>query len=199
MKLTKSTPVLLGWLVLLAAISAAGCGAVPVVLPDGTPLNINAESSSPNGLFADTSATIPSQDCMALAVPSDEIHQAIVDNLNNFRAANGLQPLIYSQKLEVAADAHVRDLYDRSFFAHTNPDGQNPGQRALAAGFCHRYVGENIAAGQKNPGAAQIAWENSPSHRDNMLEPGYKYVGVGFYKDPNGRMYWAQEFAYHVP
>jgi uncharacterized protein YkwD len=100
---------------------------------------------------------------------------------------------------KLAADADCRDMYERHFFAHINPDGQNPGQRAVASGFCHEYVGENIAAGQKSPEAAEIAWENSPSHRENMLEPLYKYVGVGFYQDPTGRMYWAQEMAYQYP
>ena len=104
-----------------------------------------------------------------------------------------------SRTLETAADAQVQDLYARSFFAHINPDGKNPGDRALAASFCHKYVGENIAAGQLSPSAVMVAWQNSPSHNENMLTADYVYVGMGHYIDPNGRHYWAQEFAYDVP
>ena len=171
-----------------------GCG----TLPDSALLNNNLESNSPDN-STDAGLSVPQQDCLGLGQPSDDIHKAIFDNLNTFRQANGLPPLIYSETLETAADAHVRDLYERGYFAHINPDGQTPGQRAVAAGFCHEYVGENIAAGQKSADAAQTAWENSPSHHDNMLDPKYKYGGVGFYQDPKGRMYWGQEMAYDMP
>lgn len=176
-----------------------GCGVLPTgILPDGNS-NIDTESTSPATASADASAPTSADACLGLGEPSDDIHRAILDNLNNFRTANGLPPLVYSETLQAAADAHARDLYERGFFAHINPDGKNPGQRAVAVGFCHKYVGENIAAGQKSADTAQTAWENSPSHRENMLETGYKYAGVGFYQDPHGRMYWAQEMAYSVP
>jgi uncharacterized protein YkwD len=188
------------WLVaisLLIAFPLAGCGSLPFdSLPDAS--TTTTESTGPVAA-ADVAAAIPADDCLALGQPTDATHQAMFDNLNAFRVANGLKPLVYSERLQIAADAQARDLYERSFFAHINPDGQNPGQRAVAAGFCHEYVGENIAAGQEGIDAAQTAWENSPSHRENMLEPLYVYAGTGFYQDPTGRMYWAQEMAYKYP
>jgi uncharacterized protein YkwD len=93
----------------------------------------------------------------------------------------------------------VRDLYERSFFAHVNPDGQDPGLRALDADFCHKYVGENIAAGQTSVSAVMTAWKNSPDHNENMLLAEYVYVGMGHFTDPSGRQYWGQEFAFSLP
>jgi uncharacterized protein YkwD len=127
------------------------------------------------------------------------LHKAMFDALNAYRIENGLNPLSYSRRLELSGDAQVEDLYTRSFFAHVNPDGENPGDRALDVGFCHKYVGENIAAGQISVAAVMQAWKNSPDHNENMLEPKYAYVGMGFYIDPTGRRYWAQEFAYDLP
>ena len=72
----------------------------------------------------------------------------------------------------------------------TLPDG-----RAADIGI----VGENIAAGQTNVPAVMEAWKNSPDHNENMLEPDYSYVGMGYFVDPTGRQYWGQEFAYDVP
>jgi len=189
------TPLLTALLVMLV-----GCGASPVgTLPD-IPASLETLAGADSSVAeADDSWRGTTDDCRMLGEPSSETHQALFDALNEFRLSNGLEPLIYSRTLEIAADAQTHDLYERSFFAHINPDGQNPGQRALEAGFCHAYVGENIAAGQKTVEAAQQAWENSTSHRENMLLPAYRYVGVGYYQDPNGRRYWAQEMAYDLP
>ncbi len=137
--------------------------------------------------------------CLGTALPSDSVHAAMFEALNRYRRENGLSPLIYSGKLEQLADAHARDLWERSFFDHINPDGLGPGDRALQAGFCHEYVGENIAAGQTSVESVMRAWKNSPSHDRNMLLSQYVYVGMGFSRDPNGRLYWAQEFAFDVP
>ncbi len=137
--------------------------------------------------------------CLEVALPSDSVHAAMFEALNRYREENGLAPLIYSGKLEEIADAHARDLWQRSFFDHINPDGLGPGDRAVQAGFCHEYVGENIAAGQTSVESVMRAWKNSPSHDRNMLLSQYVYVGMGFSRDPNGRLYWAQEFAFDVP
>jgi uncharacterized protein YkwD len=123
----------------------------------------------------------------------------MLDVLNEYRINNGLQPLIYSRTLEAAADLHADDLWQRGYFAHVNPDGENPGDRALRSGFCTRYVGENLAAGQRSVARAMEAWINSPSHNTNMLQADYIYVGMGYSVDANGRQYWAQSFALAVP
>lgn len=137
--------------------------------------------------------------CVRVGQPATATHRAMLEALNSYRVENGLAPLVYSKSLEAAATAQVNDLWQRGFFAHENPDGNGPGERAILAGFCHRYVGENIAAGQTSIPSVMTAWKNSPGHNANMLEPEYKYVGVSFSVDGNGRLYWAQEFAYELP
>jgi uncharacterized protein YkwD len=138
-------------------------------------------------------------DCTALGLPATEVHAAMFEALNRYRIENGLNPLIYSQTLQDAADAHAQDLWLRGFFSHTNPDGADPPDRAMMAGFCHRYVGENIAAGQLSVAQVMDALRASPSHDANMLESDYAYVGMGFSVDANGRRYWCQLFAFDVP
>jgi len=141
----------------------------------------------------------PQEPCLDLGDPETTLQGWMFDALNDYRVNHGLSPLIYSKSLEAAADANLLDMYERGYFAHVTPEGLEPGDRAMELGFCHRYVGENLAAGQRTVAAAMRAWDNSPSHQLNMLEPNYVYVGLGHFRDPiTGRNYWAQEFAYHV-
>ena len=152
------------------------------------------------GYIADDARALPPPPpCIENGVPRSDLHIEMFEQLNDYRIDNGLEPLIYSVKLEETADLHVTDLWQRGFFAHINPDGQNPGDRALEAGFCHKYVGENLAAGQNTPDRAMEAWINSPSHHENLLHAEYVYVGMGYSIDNNGRAYWAQVFAYDAP
>ena len=70
-------------------------------------------------------------------------------------------------------------MSERDYFAHITPEGLKPGDRAMENGFCHEYVGENLAAGQRTVKAVMQAWDRSPSHQLNMLEAKYVYVGMG--------------------
>jgi len=118
--------------------------------------------------------------------------------LNAYRVRNGLSELLYSDSLETAADAHARDMYQRDFFSHENPDGETPLDRAVAAGFCQpMLVGENIAWGQgalTTVPEVQTGWENSPDHNANMLESDYAFAGMGHYVSPASGRYWVQVF-----
>ncbi|MBI4579423.1 MAG: RNA polymerase, partial [Planctomycetes bacterium] len=82
-------------------------------------------------------------------------------------------------------------MYQRDFFDHVNPDGNGPDDRAVAAGFCRmRMIGENIAWNYPDVAAVQDGWEDSPGHRANMVNDGFRYyVGMGYYDSPNGPYY----------
>jgi uncharacterized protein YkwD len=189
--------------VALLVLTCSGCG----YLTDPTPAQADANTPAIDTVVqgaVDISTVEPAgapvgPSCVEIAEPSTTTQKAMYDALNAYRQQNGLAPLIYSKRLEAAGQAQVIDLWTRNYFAHVNPDGQDPGQRAVAVGFCHKYVGENLAAGQKGVDSVMTAWKNSPGHNENMLESQYVYVGMAFSVDANGRMYWAQEFAYDLP
>ena len=124
------------------------------------------------------------------------------DELNAYRQASGVPTLRYSATLEEAADAHAKDMYVRGFFGHINPDGETPGERAVDAGFCHEYGGENLAYGlnaMATAAEATAALKNSPGHNENMLRAGFVTVGIGYYHVNVGLdhyYYWVQLFAF---
>ncbi len=135
-------------------------------------------------------------DCIGIGEPGTSIQQNMLDAINAYRAQNGLDPLIYSKRLERAISQHVQDCWARNFFDHTNPDGDGPADRALDVGFCHPYVGENLAYGQRSVAEVMEGWKNSPAHNRNLLHASFAYVGMGHFIDPNGIHYWGQAFAF---
>lgn len=180
--------------VLWVAVFLAGmAGCVP-----GT----NLPGSSGGGSSSGGSTSGLSGGCLGLGDPTDARHLEAFNALNTYRQNNGLGTLQYSLTLQNAADAHAKDMHERNFFDHTNPDGDGPGDRAVAAGFCHQYGGENIAWGQNaNDTVSEVmtAWENSPGHNANMLRDGFEYVGIGIYIVTDGAntfYYWVQLFAF---
>lgn len=73
--------------------------------------------------------------------------------VNRERKKEGLAPLDYDPHLAQIATDHSRDMSQRGFFAHVNPDGATPKDRAMSAdyqvaqAFGDRYksgIGENI-------------------------------------------------------
>lgn len=55
-------------------------------------------------------------------------------------------------------------------------------------------LGENIAYNQANPKEVMSAWMNSTGHRENILNPSFRYLGVGCVTRGAG-IYWVQQFA----
>jgi len=119
---------------------------------------------------------------------------------NEFRQANGRNPLVIDQNLDEAADLHSQSMAVDDFFSHTGEDGTEPWDRAKNAGYETGYVGENIAIGYGTPKAVVDGWINSPGHRANMLNANYNEIGIGYYYlqndtgDINYNSYWTQVF-----
>ena len=103
--------------------------------------------------------------------------------LNYERARAGLAPLVENQLLDVAAERHSDDMVTRRFFEHVNPDGTTPQARIDATGYvATRGTGENIAwgdGGLASPAAIVDGWMHSPGHRENILRPQYREIGIG--------------------
>ncbi len=55
-------------------------------------------------------------------------------------------------------------------------------------------VAENVAAGYPTGRSAVRAWMNSPGHRANILEPGYRLLGMAVRRADDGTPYAAQVF-----
>lgn len=118
--------------------------------------------------------------------------QQVVNIVNEERAKAGLPALTVQTNLTFAAEVRAREL--EQLFAHTRPDGRSCFTVLNDMGIPYRLVGENIAYGYTTPSNVMEGWMNSPGHRANIMNAGYKNIGVGFWQDEYGRQYWAQIF-----
>jgi hypothetical protein len=100
---------------------------------------------------------------------------------NAFRGTHGLPALLWNDKLADAARTHSKDMEKRGFFSHTNPEGLEPHERIIAAGYNAVASAENIYMDTSgvDPVEAMDAWINSPSHRMNLLIKECDELGVG--------------------
>lgn len=102
--------------------------------------------------------------------------RSLLSVMNEARTAHKLKPLKIDSALQRAARAHSRDMLLRGYFDH--------GQfltRLQNFGVRGRVVGENIAfyGGYQWARKVVTLWLRSPAHRDNLLHPGFRRVGVG--------------------
>jgi uncharacterized protein YkwD len=118
----------------------------------------------------------------------------VVDLTNRERAGAGLPALAADPHLTTAAQAHSADMVARAFYSHTSPEGNQPWDRAAAAGSLRRSIGENIACGQRSPAEVVAGWMNSPGHRANILKPDFTHIGIGFAGGGPAGTYWTQLF-----
>ncbi|MCS7304771.1 MAG: CAP domain-containing protein, partial [Thermoguttaceae bacterium] len=98
--------------------------------------------------------------------------------LNLTRNLLGLPALMIDLKLCQAARDHSQDMQNLKFFSHESPvpGKKTPWDRAKRFGTT--ASAENIAAGQPDGRAANLAWFHSPGHHRNMLG-NHRRVGVG--------------------
>jgi uncharacterized protein YkwD len=116
--------------------------------------------------------------------------------VNKERASAGCGALRSNAVLVAVARAHSTDMAVHRYFDHNSQDGRSPFDRMRAAGYKGGLMGENIAAGQPTPAAVMDAWMHSPGHRANILNCGFKVIGIGVHKLASSpyRIYWTQDF-----
>ena len=112
----------------------------------------------------------------------------VLELTNYHRQRNGLRPLQFNASLNNSAQAHSNDMAAHNYFDHTGSDGSSSGRRARQYGFEGGYTAENIST-RKSPDDVVTGWMNSPGHRRNILDPNYRYMGIGYSKGK-----WTQTF-----
>ena len=118
----------------------------------------------------------------------------VVALVNTERARAGCRRLVVDGKLAAAARGHSTDMAARAYFSHTTPDGVDFGARITNAGYSWKSAAENIAKGRPSAGEVMASWLGSPGHRANIVNCGFRNIGVGVSADATGTLLWTQDF-----
>lgn len=101
----------------------------------------------------------------------------LIELTNKERMDNGLPALTQNQLLTQAAINKGNDILKNQIFAH-NINGKKFSSWTKELGYDYSYVGENLAIDFSNSEEIMEAWNNSPAHKENLLSPYYKEIGI---------------------
>ncbi|WTJ96192.1 CAP domain-containing protein [Streptomyces sp. NBC_01537] len=194
-----------------ASTSAAGtsgtaaASSIPSVSRSGTaPSTSPSASASPTAKPAvSTPGTSASPSSTAKATSSGSDPSASADSadsgptdrvlalVNAEREKAGCAALTENAKLTKAAQDHSQDMADHTNMSHTGSDGSSMTDRLARVGYSFSSAGENVAAGYTTPESVMAGWMSSAGHKANILNCGFKEIGIGLAQPGN---YWTQDF-----
>lgn len=116
-----------------------------------------------------------------------------LSDFNAYRADMGLAPVSYSEKLNTASHLHAEDMAKAGDASHIGTDGSAHGDRVQRQAYYFSIVAENVASGQKSWEKVFKAWQESPSHNENLLRSDVTEFGLALVYDPDSayQTYWA--------
>lgn len=128
--------------------------------------------------------------------PIEQWRRDVLTLVNKVRIKNNLDQLSWGYACENAATLRAEET--KTLYSHTRPDGSS-WSTVCPAPESGGESGENLAIGNAavSPASVVALWMGSASHRENILNPNYTKLAVGFSYDPAAtyRTYWSQFFS----
>ena len=139
-------------------------------------------------------------------IDGEALEMAIYEEVNERRRNAGREPLVHSERVRLIARLHSKDMAERGFIDHTNPDGEGSAERHDNYDGCED-TNENIAHTPRiqNVSERETAesvvdlWTDSPGHNSSMLTSYGKITGVGVYVTAEKNLYVTQNFCREHP
>jgi uncharacterized protein YkwD len=127
-----------------------------------------------------------SQSPRAAAKPAvlSSLESSVLAQLNQIRVQYGLVPLKLNARLTAAATEHSREMGVDGYFQHPSFDGtafwKRIGRWYTTDGYGYWAVGENLlwSSPDVDAAGAMRLWMQSPEHRANILNAGWREIGV---------------------
>ena len=108
--------------------------------------------------------------------------ETLISMTNQERQSLGFNTLKENLSLDKAAYQKAQDMLKLGYFSHQSPQGKSPWFWFDKSGYRYQKAGENLAIGFLESEEVFRAWNNSPSHKKNIIDPGYKDTGVAVLK-----------------
>lgn len=138
-------------------------------------------------------------DVVVLEAPKDKWKYEVLSLVNQERVRNGLEKLTWGEACADAAEVRAEEIV--TVYSHTRPDGSSWDTACIepSGGYATSLEGENLVVGSSavSPETAVAAWMNSEKHRENILNPNYTKLAVGFVFNPDTqyKTHWSQYFS----
>jgi len=109
---------------------------------------------------------------------ADITKTVLIDLTNQERGDLGLTTLKENSKLNQAAYQKATDMLNNNYFSHYSPSGISPWYWFKQAGYNYKIAGENLAIGFVDSEEVFKAWENSPTHKANLVNGKFNEIGM---------------------
>ena len=106
----------------------------------------------------------------------------LISLLNEQRMGLGLGTLKESKELDQAALLKAQDMINNDYFGHKSPEGITGWFFVEETGYDYQMAGENLAIGFLDSDEVHQAWNNSASHKANLLNPNFEEIGIAVLK-----------------
>ncbi|WP_129129523.1 CvpA family protein [Lacibacter luteus] len=122
-----------------------------------------------------------------------DLEYQMLQLLNKERKQRGLSALQADEPLRKVARQHSEDMLRRGYFSHVSPEGKDPFYRMKKAGIQYKLAGENLAYAS-TLSKAHTGLMHSKLHREAILNPKFKRVGIGIADGGKNGLMISQEF-----
>jgi uncharacterized protein YkwD len=163
----------------------------PTATPTPTPTATFTPSPTPTPTNTPTPTPTPTPIVVDGITLSDREQQLFAAH-NQIRDRLGIAPLRLNAILMDIARGRAKTMADTSVFSHYNPNGDTIFDLLDDAGYEWGDATENIHYNNVSSGAVSFAmaeYRKSPAHYANIINPGFRRVGIGFVTSSSGVHY----------
>jgi uncharacterized protein YkwD len=132
-----------------------------------------------------SATSCPNTEVEVSGMGQNQMESSITCLINEERTSRGLGAVQPNGDLRDAALSHSNEMVAQQYFEHTSPQGVTFIDRIESTGYMRGarswIVGENLVWGTgplSTPQSLVTAWMNSPPHRENLLKPQFREIGV---------------------
>lgn len=129
-----------------------------------------------------------------LASASSDMENQMFTMINEYRKENGFEGLQKDSYLDALAQKYSEEILRSKRFSHLDSSLQMPEDRAEKEKIKFNYIGENLAIAP-TLASAHKGITDSSAHRENLLQPLFRRIGISVLKLNTGSVLVVQEFS----
>lgn len=116
-----------------------------------------------------------------------------IDLVNALRFELGLKDLLFSRELNASASTHAMDIANQKRAWNFGSDYSSPQDRAEISGFVGVVRGENVSETFEGEFDILQVWLDRPLSSQIVLDPKATHIGLGWFQEENGTIWWVQD------